>query len=350
MQILKEMKRRGHEEIAFYYDKDSELKSIIAIHNTFLGPALGGVRMWNYRSEEEALEDVLRLSRGMTYKSAAAGINLGGGKAVIIGNPRKDKSESLFRAFGRFVNSLNGRYITAEDVGTTLSDMLIIKKETKFVTGLPVDYGSSGDPSPFTAYGVYCGMKACLKEIYGNENLKGKIVVIQGLGNVGYSLAEYLYKEDAKLIGFDVNKERCKRAQKDFNVEILSKESDMFNIKCDIFSPCALGSILNSYTIPRLKCRIIAGSANNQLQDEEKHSKMLFKRKILYATDFVINAGGIINISVEVEGKYDSNIAKEKVSKIYDNVSKMIEIAKKKNITTYSSAILMAVERLKVVR
>src|SRR3989339_727565 len=323
VKIIKEMKERGHESIIFCQDRESGLKAIIAVHNTVLGPALGGTRMWNYENETLALEDVLRLSKGMTYKSAAAGIGLGGGKAVIIGDPHKAKSESLFRVFGKFINMLNGKYITAEDVGTSVADMLNIRKETKFVAGLPESCGSSGDPSPFTAYGVYCGIKAGAKEVYGKDSLKGKTVAIQGLGNVGYSLAKHLHAEGAKLI---VN--------------------DIFNAECDIFSPCALGGILNDKTIPGLKCRLIAGAANNQLLFEERHGEMLDKKKIIYITDFVINAGGIINIFAEIEGKYNARKAKADVSKIYQNVERMLALAKKKNITTYSSAVLMAEERL----
>src|SRR3989339_385383 len=303
VKIIKEMKERGHESIIFCQDRESGLKAIIAVHNTVLGPALGGTRMWNYENETLALEDVLRLSKSMTYKSAAAGIGLGGGKAVIIGDPHKAKSESLFRVFGKFINMLNGKYITAEDVGTSVADMLNIRKETKFVAGLPESCGSSGDPSPFTAYGVYCGIKAGAKEVYGKDSLKGKTVAIQGLGNVGYSLAKHLHAEGAKLI-------------------------------------------LNDKTIPGLKCRLIAGAANNQLLFEERHGEMLDKKKIIYITDFVINAGGIINIFAEIEGKYNARKAKADVSKIYQNVERMLALAKKKNITTYSSAVLMAEERL----
>jgi len=346
VKIIKEMKERGHESIIFCQDRESGLKAIIAVHNTVLGPALGGTRMWNYENETLALEDVLRLSKGMTYKSAAAGIGLGGGKAVIIGDPHKAKSESLFRVFGKFINMLNGKYITAEDVGTSVADMLNIRKETKFVAGLPESCGSSGDPSPFTAYGVYCGIKAGAKEVYGKDSLKGKTVAIQGLGNVGYSLAKHLHAEGAKLIVYDIRKDRLKKAGKEFKAKIIREENEIFNAECDIFSPCALGGILNDKTIPGLKCRLIAGAANNQLLFEERHGEMLDKKKIIYITDFVINAGGIINIFAEIEGKYNARKAKADVSKIYQNVERMLALAKKKNITTYSSAVLMAEERL----
>lgn len=350
MNLFKQMQMDGYENVVFGVDKKTGLKSIIVIHNTKLGPALGGVRMRDYKNEDEALLDCLRLARGMTYKSAAAGINVGGGKAVIIGDPYKDKTPALLRAFGRFVNLLGGKYITAEDMGTSVKDMMIIRQESKFVTGLPEKFGSSGNPSPYTAFGVFCGIKACLKNVYKSENLKNRTIAMQGLGSVGYPLAQALHRDGAKLIVYDIRKDICQKAQKEFGAQIAKSDQELFQTPCDIFSPNAIGAILNSQTIPRLKCKIIAGAANNQLEDEAKHSKMIASRGILYATDFVLNAGGVINVAMEVEGKYSRQKAIKKVAKIYDNVLKMIEIAKKKKITTYQAAMLMAEERLKNVK
>ncbi|MDK2901614.1 Leucine dehydrogenase [Koleobacter methoxysyntrophicus] len=341
MEIFKYMEDYDYEQLVFCHDSVSGLKAIIAIHDTTLGPALGGTRMWTYSTEDEAIIDALRLARGMTYKNAAMGLNLGGGKTVIIGNPKKDKSEELFRAFGRYVQSLGGRYITAEDVGITVDDMEIVKQETDYVVGLR---GKSGDPSPVTAYGVYHGMKACAREVYGNESLKGKVIAVQGLGHVGSALCKFLYDEGARLIVTDIFEENVKNVVKEFAAEYVEPDK-IYEIKCNIFSPCALGAVINDITIPKLKCDIIAGSANNQLK-EPKHGDILMQKGILYAPDYVINGGGVINVAEELTGCYERERALAKVSKIYDKILKVIEISKKENIPTYIAADRMAEERI----
>lgn len=341
MEIFKYMEDYDYEQLVFCHDSVSGLKAIIAIHDTTLGPALGGTRMWTYSTEEEAIIDALRLARGMTYKNAAMGLNLGGGKTVIIGNPKKDKSEELFRAFGRYVQSLGGRYITAEDVGITVDDMEIVKRETDYVVGLR---GKSGDPSPVTAYGVYHGMKACAREVYGNESLRGKVIAVQGLGHVGSALCKFLYDEGARLIVTDIFEENVKNVVKEFAAEYVEPDK-IYEIKCNIFSPCALGAVINDITIPKLKCDIIAGCANNQLK-EPKHGDILMQKGILYAPDYVINGGGVINVAEELTGCYERERALAKVSKIYDKILKVIEISKRENIPTYIAADRMAEERI----
>lgn len=300
MKIFDYMEKYDYEQLVMCQDKESGLKAIICIHDTTLGPALGGMRMWTYASEEEAIEDALRLGRGMTYKNAAAGLNLGGGKTVIIGDPRKDKNEAMFRALGRFIQGLNGRYITAEDVGTTVEDMDIIHEETRYVTGVSPAFGSSGNPSPVTAYGVYRGMKAAAKEAFGDDSLEGKVVAVQGVGHVAYELCKHLHNEGAKLIVTDINKENADRAVQEFGAEFVHPDK-IYDVECDIFAPCALGAIINDETIERLKCKVVAGSANNQLK-EERHGKMLEEKGIVYAPDYVINAGGVINVADELLG------------------------------------------------
>lgn len=347
MELFKKMETDEFEQVLFCQDKQSGLKAIIVIHDTTLGPALGGVRMWNYENEEQALEDALRLAKGMTYKNAAAGLNLGGGKSVIIGDPAKDKSEALFRAFGRYVQSLNGRYITAEDVGTTVEDMDIIYDETDFVTGISPAFGSSGDPSPITAYGVYKGMKAAAQEAFGTESLQGKTVAIQGIGNVAFHLCKYLHEEGAHLIVTDINEKAVEKAVNTFQA-VAVNPVDIYAVDCDIFSPCALGSIINDDTIAQLKAKVIAGSANNQLK-EDKHGEILFKRGIIYAPDYVINAGGVINVADELYG-YNSERAMKKVETIYDKIKKVIEISKRDQIPTSKAADRMAEERIQSIQ
>src|SRR5690625_4967566 len=296
MKVFEQLKMYDYEQVVYCQDKNSNLKAIIAIHDTTLRPALGETRMWNDNNEEEALEDVLGLARGMTYKNAAAGLNLGGGKAVIIGDPRKEKSEALFRAFGRYVNSLNGRYITAEDVGTTEEDMDYINMETNFVTG--TSSGGVGDPSPVTALGIYKGMKAAAKAAYGTDNLENKTIAGQGVGHVAYSLCEHLHKEGAKLIVTDINEEAVNRAVKDFDATAVAPD-EIYSVQCDIYSPCALGGTINDDTLQVLKAKVIAGSANNQLL-EDRHGDILHEKGIIYAPDYVINSGGVINVVDEL--------------------------------------------------
>ncbi|WP_026676835.1 branched-chain amino acid dehydrogenase [Fictibacillus gelatini] len=347
MELFKYMEMYDYEQVVFCQDKQSGLKAIIAIHDTTLGPALGGTRMWTYDSEEAALEDALRLARGMTYKNAAAGLNLGGGKTVIIGDPKKDKNEEMFRAFGRFIHGLNGRYITAEDVGTTVEDMDLIYQETPFVTGISPAFGSSGNPSPVTAYGVYRGMKAAAKEAFGTDSLEGKVIAVQGVGHVAYSLCKHLHEEGAKLIVTDINKEAVDRVVQEFGADAVDP-ADIYGVECDIFAPCALGAIINDDTIPQLKAKVIAGSANNQLK-ETRHGDAIQEMGIVYAPDYVINAGGVINVADELNG-YNSERALKKVETIYDTIEKIIEISKRDQIPTYVAADRLAEERIEKMR
>lgn len=347
MEIFRYMEKYDYEQLLFCQDQNSGLKAIIAIHDTTLGPALGGTRMWTYESEEAAIEDALRLARGMTYKNAAAGLNLGGGKTVIIGDPHKDKNEEMFRALGRFIQGLNGRYITAEDVGTTVADMDIIHEETDFVTGISPAFGSSGNPSPVTAYGCYVGMKAAAKEAFGSDSLEGLTIAVQGAGNVAYHLCKYLHEERARLIVTDIHKEPVQRIVQEFGAEAVDP-NDIYSVEADIFSPCALGAILNDETIPQLKAKVIAGSANNQLK-EAKHGDMLYEMGIVYAPDYVINAGGVINVADELYG-YNRERALKKVEQIYQNIQKVFEISKRDGIPTYIAADRMAEERIEKIR
>lgn len=339
-------KHGEHEQVVFCHDPSVGLKAIIAVHNTSLGPALGGTRMWNYRSEDEALIDVLRLSRGMTYKAAAAGLNLGGGKAVIIGDSKTQKSEGLFRAFGQFVNSLNGRYITAEDVGTSVRDMEYVFMETPWVTGIPREIGGSGDPSPYTAHGVLMGIKASTQFKLGTDNLKGMRVAVQGLGNVGSHLVKYLVDEGAKVVVSDIDPDKVKKCVDLHKVESASPDQILFT-ECDVLAPCALGAIVNDQTIGKLKCKVVAGGANNQLA-EPKHGDQLNELGILYAPDYVINAGGLMNVFVELEG-YSSDRSLDKTRKVYDNCMKVFEIAKRDQVGTHTAADRMAEERIQTV-
>jgi leucine dehydrogenase len=345
--VISQMEIFNHEQIVYCNDNNVGLKAIIGIHNTTLGPALGGTRMWNYASEQDALIDVLRLSRGMTYKSAVAGINLGGGKAVIIGDPKKIKTEALLRSFGKFINNLGGKYITAEDVSMNSKDMEIISMETDYVTGLPESMGGSGDPSPVTAMGVWMGMKASVKQVYGNDSLQGKKIIVQGLGNVGKHLIEYLSKENAEILVFDIDKDKIKDVSKKFKVKVLSADQ-LYSADADIYAPCALGATVNTQTLEQLKVKIICGSANNQLADENIHGKMVEEKGILYAPDFVVNAGGIINVYYELEG-YNRERALAHAERIYDTTIKVFEIAKKENIPTYLAANRLAEDRINAI-
>ncbi|WP_150284223.1 Glu/Leu/Phe/Val dehydrogenase [Rummeliibacillus sp. TYF-LIM-RU47] len=343
MEIFEYMGKYDYEQVVICQDKTSGLKAIIAIHDTTLGPALGGTRMWTYESEEAAIEDALRLARGMTYKNAAAGLNLGGGKTVIMGDPFKDKNEEMFRALGRFIQGLNGRYITAEDVGTTVADMDLIHEETNYVTGISPAFGSSGNPSPVTAYGVYVGMKAAAKAAFGTDSLEGKRISVQGLGNVAYSLCKHLHEEGAKLIVTDINENAVKRVVDEFGAVAVSPE-EIYAQDVDIFAPCALGAIINDETIPQLKAKVIAGSANNQLKDS-KHGEIIHEKGIIYAPDYVINSGGVINVADELYG-YNYDRAMKKVEGIYDSITKIVEISERDNIPTYLAANRMAEDRI----
>ncbi|KZE66360.1 leucine dehydrogenase [Fictibacillus phosphorivorans] len=347
MEIFKYMETYDYEQMVICQDKQSGLKAIICIHDTTLGPALGGTRMWTYETEDAAIEDALRLARGMTYKNAAAGLNLGGGKTVIIGDPKKDKNEEMFRAFGRYIQGLNGRYITAEDVGTTVEDMDLIYQETPFVTGVSPAFGSSGNPSPVTAYGVYRGMKAAAMEAFGTDSLEGKVIAVQGVGHVAYTLCKHLHEEGASLIVTDINKDAVQRAVEDFGAKAVEID-EIYSVDCDIFAPCALGAIINDDTISKIKAKVVAGAANNQLK-ETRHGDALHEMGIVYAPDYVINAGGVINVADELNG-YNRDRAMKKVETIYDNIASVIEISKRDNIPTYLAADRLAEERIERMR
>lgn len=333
-----------HEQIVFCYDKDTGLKAIIGVHNTVLGPALGGTRMWKYQNEWEALNDVLRLSRGMTFKSALAGLNLGGGKAVIIGDANTEKTPALMKAFAKYVHSLSGRYITAEDVGMETADMDLVHEVTPFVTGISESKGGSGNPSPVTAYGVYMGMKAAAKFKYGTDNLEGKKVLVQGVGHVGESLIEHLTKEGAKVVISDINEIKLLEVSNKYGASIF-KGDDIFDADIDIYAPCALGATLNDASIAKLKATIVAGAANNQLADEVRHGEMLKNKGIAYAPDFLINAGGIINVYAEIE-KYSRQEALKKTENIYNTTLQILEDATAKNQTPHQAALEMATHRI----
>ena len=333
----------GHEEVVFCHNKDAGLKAIIAIHNTVLGPALGGLRMWPYKSEQEAVNDALRLSRGMTYKNAVAGLNIGGGKAVIIGDPAKDKSEALFRAFGRFVNSLNGRYITAEDVGIDVNDMEHVFRETEFVTGVHQVHGGSGDPSPFTAYGTLQGLMAALSVKFGNEDVGKYTYAVQGAGHVGMEFIKLLREQKAKVYVTDINKDLVKQAVDEFGCTAVGLD-EIYDTDADVYSPCALGGTVNEATLPRLKCKISCGAANNQLANDAIGDEVE-KRGMLYAPDYAVNAGGVMNVSLEIDG-YNRERAMRMMRTIYVNVGRIFQIAKRDNIPTYKAADRMAEERI----
>lgn len=339
--ILAPMHAMGHEHILFCNDKATGLKAIIAVHNTVLGPALGGTRMWMYQNEQEALTDVLRLSRGMTYKNAISQLNLGGGKAVIIGDSKSMKSEALFRRFGQFVNTLAGSYITAEDVGISPEDMVHVSKETKHVVGLP---GKSGDPSPVTAYGVYMGMKAAAKHQYGSDSLEGKKIAVQGIGHVGAYLVSHLVAEGAQVTITDINEAALQALSAKHGVAVVGV-NEIYDVDMDIYAPCALGATVNDDTLTRLKCGIIAGAANNQLRDEAKHGQILMDRGIIYAPDFALNAGGVINCFSEVEG-LSLEWAKQKAAEIYTTIDSILSRSKQEGVPSYKIANLMAEERI----
>ncbi|MBL7663745.1 MAG: Glu/Leu/Phe/Val dehydrogenase [Bacteriovoracaceae bacterium] len=338
----------GHEEVIFLSDPSCNLKAIIAIHDTTLGPALGGTRMWQYKNEEEALEDVLRLSKGMTYKAAVSGLNLGGGKAVIIGDPKVDKSEALFRAYGRYVESLNGRYITAEDVNITVEDIEHIYTETSFVCGVAKIHGGSGNPAPYTALGVYRGMEAACTKTYGNRSLRDKVVAIQGVGSVGFELAKLLDKSGARLIFTDINEKNIEKMKEEIPHAEFVGAKEIFEAKCDIYAPCALGASINDETIDKLKCKIVAGAANNQLK-ENRHGQILKDKKILYAPDYLINAGGLMNVSIEFEGWNDGK-SRRMVDTIYDTSLEIFAISDEQNIPVNQATDVMAERRLDSIR
>ncbi len=335
----------GYEKVVQAEDENTGLRAYIAVHSTALGPALGGMRMWPFKTADEALTDVLRLAKGMTYKSAVADTGLGGGKSVIVGDPRKEKTPALVRAMGKFVDSLDGLYITAEDVGTTTEDMVEIAGVTRWVTGLPREKGGSGNPAPSTALGTFLGLKATVEERLGRQNLKGLTIAVQGLGQVGFRFAEMLHSEGAKLIVADIARERVDDAVRRF-AAVACTDEEIFGAACDVFAPCALGGILNDGTIPKLRCAVVAGCANNQLL-ESRHGDDLQKRGVLYAPDFVINAGGIINVSLELEpGGYDPEKARRKIQNIPRALKQIYQLGKREKIATHAAADRLAEERL----
>jgi leucine dehydrogenase len=345
MKLFENMQSLGHEQVVCCYDKSTGYRGVIAIHDTTLGPALGGCRFWNYASDEEAITDALRLSRGMTYKNAVAGLNLGGGKSVIIGDNRTANREMIFRAHGRFVESLGGRYVTAEDVGTGTADMDYVHMETEYVAGLS---NRSGDPSPVTARGVFRSIEASAKWRWGSPSLTGKTILVQGLGNVGSYLSKELVKAGAKLFVADIRPERVANAVKEFGATAVS-DTEIYSQEADIYAPCALGATLNDDTIPKLKVEIVCGGANNQLLEPKKHGEALEKRDILYAPDFVANAGGVINVYSELAG-WTHERALRKADEIFDTLLGVFTIAKEKGIPSYEAADALAERRVAAVR
>jgi leucine dehydrogenase len=334
------LEEHEHEQLSLVYEPSSGYRGIIAIHDTTLGPALGGTRFWNYDNDRDALIDALRLARGMTYKAAVAGLNLGGGKSVIVGDNKTKLREPIFRAHGRHVEALHGRYITAEDVGTSVQDMEYIKAETDHVTGL---IGKSGDPSPVTAFGVYRGIKACAKHRYGSDGLSGRTIAIQGCGHVGYNLAHLLRREGAKLIVTDIDAGKVKKVVEEVEATAVAPE-EIIGVKADIFAPCALGGIINDETLEKLQVEIVAGGANNQLA-QERHGDALEQKGITYAPDYVINGGGLINVNAELNG-WTMERARSKAGEIYDTILRVFEIAEEEGIPSYRAADRLAEQRI----
>lgn len=334
----------GHQKVVFCHDAATGLKAIIAIHDTTLGPAVGGTRMWSYASEADALQDVLRLSQAMTYKAAITGLNLGGGKAVIIGDSRTEKSEAFMRRFGKFIHNLNGSFVTTSDVGTNSKDMEYIRMETPYVTGVPESIGGSGDHAPVTAKGVFYGIKACIKELYGNDSLAGRSVAVQGTGNVGENLVSLLRAENAKVFVTDINQERLVRVAKKYGAEAVNHNS-IFDLDFDIYSPCALGATVNSETIAKMKCAIIAGSANNQLENELADGQLLLDKGIIFAPDYLINAGGLINVYSEMSG-YSRKRTMQLAENIYEATREVLKKSKKDQIPTNIAANRIAEKRI----
>ena len=341
--VFETLDHTGHEQIVYCHNKDAGLKAIIAIHSTVLGPALGGTRMWNYATEQEALNDVLRLSRGMTYKNAVAGLNLGGGKAVIIGDASKDKSEALFRAFGQYVESLGGRYITAEDVGIDVNDMEYVYRETEFVTGVHQVHGGSGDPSPFTAYGTLQGLMATLSKKFGDEEVGKYSYAVQGLGHVGMEFVKLLKERGAKIFVTDINQSLVDKAVSEYGAEAVGLD-EIYDVAADVYSPCALGGTVNEQTLPRLKAKVICGAANNQLANNAIGDEVQ-KRGILYAPDYAVNAGGVMNVALELDG-YNRERAMRMMRTIYHNLGRIYEISGRDGVPTYMAADRLAEERI----
>ncbi len=335
-----------HEQVVSYFDDETGLRAFIALHSTRRGPAVGGARLWRYESAQDALLDALRLAEGMTYKAALADLPLGGGKTVIVADGSEQDAAiraARFRALGRCIERLEGRYITAEDVGTTIEDMAQVRRSTRYVLGLPVEEGGAGDPSPMTAFGVLCGMKALAEDVLERETLAGVRVAVQGLGKVGMSLAELLTREGAAVVGSDVRPQVAEEARQRLKIEVVGPDA-IYDVPCAIFAPCAMGAVLNDRTIPRLACQIVAGSANNQLE-EECHAEALHARHIVYAVDYVINSGGLINVASELDG-YDEGRARAKTAQIYQTIKRMLEIARTEGVSTYQATQRLALDIL----
>jgi len=346
MGIFEKMSKQGHEQLVFAYDRSTNLRTVVAIHNTTLGPALGGTRMMAYPTEDDAIDDVLRLSRGMTYKAAASGVNYGGGKAVIWGDPGHDKSEGLWRAYGQFVQALGGRFITGTDMGTYPQDFVLAAQESDYLVGLPEEYGGSGDTSILTAVGVFEGIRACLQHVYGKDSVQGRTVAVQGVGKVGARLARDLHEHGAIVYVCDVDETRVAALAEEMPVRVVSPE-EIYSVPCDVFSPCSVGGVLNDRTIPLLQARIVAGSANNQLQ-EERHGEMLHARGILYAPDYIINAGGMIQVAEEWGG-YVKEEAERQTRLIYQRLLELFALAEREGVSPNRAADLMVEHRLRTI-
>jgi len=344
MELFELLSRQDHEQVVFCHEPSCGYRGIIAIHDTTLGPSLGGTRFWNYATEQEALVDALRLSQGMTYKASVAGLNLGGGKSVIIGDPRTTRREAIFRAHGRFIQSLGGRYITAEDVGTSVTDMDYVHMETGHVTGLS---GTSGDPSPVTAFGTYRGMKAAAQARFGSPDLRGRTIAVQGLGNVGYHLCRHLAAEGAHLVVTDIDPVRVDRVVREFAAVAVAPDR-IYGVAADVYAPCALGATINDDTLPMFQFEIVAGAANNVLA-EPRHGDVLYERGILYAPDYVINAGGLINVYGELRG-WSSEQAMRKAGEIYTTLLRLFELSREEGIPTYRAADRIAERRIQEIR
>jgi leucine dehydrogenase len=346
--VFEELAKGDHEQVIFCRDEASGLRAIIALHNTQLGPALGGCRMFPYANERDALVDVLRLSRGMTYKAAVSGLNLGGGKTVIIGDPRRDKSEAMWRSLGRFIHALDGRYITAEDSGSTMADMEILRSETPHVVGISRDLGGSGNPAPVTALGVFSGIRAAIEEALGRTACTGVRVSVQGCGAVGYHIIRHLVEAGAHVTATDVDTVALSRAVADFGVDAVAPDR-IYAAPADVFAPCAMGGILNAQTIPQLTCKVVAGAANNQLADERADGQRLADRNILYAPDFAINAGGLINVANELEG-YNQERALTHAKQVYGVLQAIFAKARQEKMMTWEAANCLAAERMAALR
>lgn len=347
MKVLEYMQEHGHEQLLVCHEPSVGLKAFIAIHDTTLGPGCGGLRIWPHATEEAAMLDVLRLSRAMTYKSAVAGLDLGGGKALIIADSRKDKNEAMLRAFARHVDSLGGRYVTTEDVGMTPRDLEYVAQETKHVVGLPESMGGSGDTSIMTGLGVYLGIKATAKAVWGSDDLSGRTVALQGFGNVGYNTAKHLLNEGVSLVATDVY-EGARHQASEMGIRVVEPD-EIYDVDCDVFSPCALGGVLNDDTVPRLKCSVVAGGANNQLL-ANSDGDALEGRGITYAPDYVINAGGIINVGSEIGGVYRKERALQLTERIYETTTNVIRTARDEGIPTYVAADRIAERRIAAVQ